>query len=129
MRRFVGEEHTTRAARVVLIGTPTTAGIINRSKIEGVRWFSFADGLELHLISTIKENATINKALHLALSTSNFDAFVKSLDAKSIAYSDWPGNPHKINVRADGINQIFFQDPMVIGLKLTAGRRQAIKID
>ena len=41
--------------------------ISNRSKIEGVRWFSFADGLELHLISTIKENVTINKAVHLAL--------------------------------------------------------------
>lgn len=85
--------------------------IINRSKIEGVRWFSFADGLELHLISTIKENVTINKALHLALSTSNFDAFVKTLDAKRIAYSDWPGNPNKVNLRADGIKQIFFQDP------------------
>ena len=85
--------------------------ISNRSKIEGVRWFSFADGLEIHLISTIKENVTINRAVHLALSTSNFDAFVKTLDAMSIAYSDWPGNSHKINIRADGIKQIFFQDP------------------
>jgi len=85
--------------------------IVNRSKIEGVRWFTFSDGLELHLISTVKENVRINKALHLALTTANFDAFVKTLDAKSIAYSDWPGNPQKINVRADGIEQIFFQDP------------------
>ena len=43
--------------------------ILNRSKIEGVRWFVFADGLELHLISAIKQDVITNKALHLALTT------------------------------------------------------------
>ncbi|HZV69551.1 MAG TPA: hypothetical protein VFG10_08405 [Saprospiraceae bacterium] len=28
-----------------------------------------------------------------------------------ITYSDWPGVKHKVNIRADGIKQIFFQDP------------------
>ena len=26
-------------------------------------------------------------------------------------YSDWPGNSGKINIRADGVKQIYFQDP------------------
>ncbi len=85
--------------------------ITNRSKIEGVRWFAIGQGMELHLISTVKENVAVNKAVHLALTTSNFDAFVKTLDALNIAYSDWPGNPHKVNIRADGIKQVFLQDP------------------
>ena len=85
--------------------------ILNRSKIEGVRWFVFADGLELHLISVIKQDVVINKALHLALTTSNLDDFIKTLNAMKIAYSDWPGNPQKVNIRADGIKQVFFQDP------------------
>jgi len=85
--------------------------ITNRSKLEGVRWFSLGQGKELHLISTVKENVTINKAVHLALTTSNFDSFIKSLDNAKTAYSDWPGTPHKINIRADGIKQVFFQDP------------------
>lgn len=85
--------------------------ITNRSKIEGIRWFSLGEGKELHLISIIKENVTINKAVHLALTTSNFDAFVMTLDKINIAYSDWPGISYKINIRADGIKQIFFQDP------------------
>lgn len=85
--------------------------ITNKTKMEGIRWFSFGEGKELHLISFLKEPVTINKAVHLALSTSNFDAFVKSLEAKKIPYSDWPGIPNKINMRADGIMQIFFQDP------------------
>ena len=85
--------------------------ILNRSKIEGVRWFVFADGLELHLISAIKQDVVTNKALHLALTTSNLDDFIKTLNAMKIAYSDWPGNPQKVNIRADGIKQVFFQDP------------------
>ena len=85
--------------------------ITNKTKMQGVRWFSLNEGKELHLISFLKEPVIINKAVHMALTTSNFDAFVKSLEAKKIPYSDWPGIPNKINIRADGIKQIFFQDP------------------
>jgi catechol 2,3-dioxygenase-like lactoylglutathione lyase family enzyme len=84
--------------------------ITNRSKLEGVRWFSLGNR-ELHLISIIKENVTTNKAIHLALTTSSFDDFIKKLDGLKIVYSDWPGKPHAVNIRADGIKQIFFQDP------------------
>ena len=85
--------------------------ITNRSKIEGVRWFSLNEGKELHLISAVKEPVTTNKAIHLALTTSGFDAFVKTLEAMKITYSDWPGTINKINIRADGVKQVFFQDP------------------
>jgi catechol 2,3-dioxygenase-like lactoylglutathione lyase family enzyme len=85
--------------------------ITNRSQIEGVRWFVLSDGKELHLISAVKEPVTTNKAIHLALTTSGFDTFVKTLDALKITYSDWPGNINKINIRADGVKQVFFQDP------------------
>ena len=85
--------------------------IVNRSKIEGVRWFLLGDGRELHLISVIKEIVTINKALHLGLSTANFDNFMKYFKELRIPYSDWPGKPNTVNIRADGIKQIFFQDP------------------
>lgn len=93
---------------IKLFGLPE---ITNRSKIEGIRWFLLADGKELHLISVIKEQVTINKALHLGLSTDNFDAFVKRMNELKIPYSDWPGKANTVNIRADGIRQIFFQDP------------------
>jgi catechol 2,3-dioxygenase-like lactoylglutathione lyase family enzyme len=85
--------------------------ITNRSKLEGVRWFSLGEGKELHLISIIKEPVTINKAVHLAIATPSFDAFVTALDNIKLVYYDWAGTPHKINIRADGIKQVFFQDP------------------
>jgi lactoylglutathione lyase len=85
--------------------------ITNRTKMEGIRWFSLGDGKELHLISILKENVTLNKAVHFALTTSEFDAFVANLDKMNIEYYDWPGTLNKINIRADGIKQIYFQDP------------------
>lgn len=85
--------------------------ITNRSAIEGIRWISFGEGKELHLISVIKEEIKLNKAIHLALSTANIDAFVKLLNEKKIAYSDWPGKPNTVNIRADGIKQVYLQDP------------------
>ncbi|KAF0130275.1 MAG: hypothetical protein FD155_1575 [Bacteroidetes bacterium] len=85
--------------------------ITNRTKTEGVRWFSLGEDKELHLISIVKEKVTINKAVHVALTTSDFDNFVMKLERENIIYSDWPGTPNKINIRPDGIKQIFFQDP------------------
>ena len=85
--------------------------ITNRSKIPGIRWFILGDGRELHLISVIREPVSINKALHLGLSTSSFDEFLKKLVGLKIPYSDWPGKANTVNIREDGIKQIFFQDP------------------
>jgi len=85
--------------------------ITNRTKMEGIRWFSLGDGKELHLISILKGNVTINKAVHFAMTTSDFDAFIGNLDKMNIEYSDWPGTLNKINMRADGIKQVYFEDP------------------
>ena len=85
--------------------------ITNRTKMDGIRWFSFGEGKELHLVSIFKEPVTINKAVHFALTTAKFDAFVKTLEAPNVIYSDWPGAQNKITKRADGIKQIYFQDP------------------
>ncbi|MEO6491194.1 MAG: DUF4440 domain-containing protein [Ferruginibacter sp.] len=85
--------------------------ITNRTRIEGIRWFVLQDGRELHLISVIKTKVIINKAIHLGLSTNNFDKFLKRISDQRIPYSDWPGKPNTVNLRADGIKQIFFQDP------------------
>ena len=87
------------------------AEITNKTKIEGIRWFSFGEGKALHLISIINTPVVTNKAVHMALAATNFSAFIDTLKAKNIAYSDWPGTLNKITVRADGIQQIYFQDP------------------
>ena len=85
--------------------------ITNRTEMKGIRWFSLGNNQELHLISILPGTVTITKAVHLGLSSSHLDAFIKKLAALKIIYSDWPGKPNTVNIRADGIKQIFFQDP------------------
>ncbi len=85
--------------------------ITNRTIINGIRWLSLGEGKELHLISILKDEIVTNKAVHLALTTSHFDMLIAKLKALKVEYSDWPGNLNKINVRPDGIKQVFFQDP------------------
>ena len=84
--------------------------ITNRTGNNTRRWFSLGENKELHLISDLNEPVTINKAVHLALTTKNFDAFVNRLREMKIKFSDWPGTPDVVNIRADGIKQVFFQD-------------------
>ena len=85
--------------------------IVNRTKMDGIRWFSLGEGKELHLVSILKSDVTINKAVHFALTTPTFDAFVANLENMNIPYSSWPGEDNKITIRADGIKQIYLQDP------------------
>jgi catechol 2,3-dioxygenase-like lactoylglutathione lyase family enzyme len=85
--------------------------ITNLTRKEGIRWVSLGEGKELHLVSTIKGPVTINKAVHLAFKSANFDALIEALKMLQITYSDWPGELNTITVRADGIKQIYIQDP------------------
>jgi catechol 2,3-dioxygenase-like lactoylglutathione lyase family enzyme len=85
--------------------------ITNLTQKEGIRWVSLNEGKELHLVSTIKEPVTINKAVHLAFKSANFEMLIQDLKAANIRYFDWLGTRDKITIRADGIKQIYFQDP------------------
>lgn len=85
--------------------------ITNRTQMDGIRWISLGEGKELHLVSILKEPVTINKAVHFALNTNNMDGLVERLTAMNITYSDWPGKPNTVTIRADGVKQIYFQDP------------------
>ena len=53
--------------------------ITNKTKVDGIRWFSLSEKKELHLVSTIKENVSINKAVHNAFTTPDFDALIATL--------------------------------------------------
>jgi lactoylglutathione lyase len=85
--------------------------ISNRTKIEGIRWFSLGEGKELHLISVVKEPVQLNKAVHFALKTADFDGFLANLKAKDVKFSNFPGTVGEVSVRADGTRQLYLQDP------------------
>lgn len=84
--------------------------ITNRTANPNIRWISLGDGKELHLI-TNSETLVLNKTLHLALKTENLDAFINRLKEKNIPFGDWGGTLNAVTTRADGIKQIYLQDP------------------
>ena len=85
--------------------------IINRTKKDGIRWFSLGEDKELHLLAVVPGEIKTNKAVHFALTSSNFDEFIKSLNTSHIKYFNWDGEEHTITTRADGIKQVYLQDP------------------
>lgn len=85
--------------------------ITNRSAIKGIRWFALSDGRELHLISVIRKKIFTNKAIHLGITANDFEAVLKRVIQQNIPYSDWIGKSNSVNIRADGVKQIYFQDP------------------
>lgn len=85
--------------------------IPNSASESKTRWLVFGDGVQLHLIPRPDSEIKINKAVHFALATSEFDANVLSLEELQIPYTDWRGAPNKVYIRNDGIRQVYFQDP------------------
>lgn len=104
--------------------------IKNRAALEGIRWISLGEkDKELHLISRIKEPISINKAVHLALTTQNIDAFAKRLDEMKIEYGDFDGKLHTINIRADGVKQIYFKDPDGYWIEVNNGYDATVSVE
>ncbi|WGD34440.1 VOC family protein [Olleya sp. YS] len=85
--------------------------IENTASNSKTRWLSFDDGRQLHLIPRPELKVVTNKAVHFALSTPHFEAFITHLNNLDIAYSDWKNTPNKDYIRKDGILQVYFQDP------------------
>lgn len=85
--------------------------IKNTASNSNTRWLSLGEGKQLHLIPRPNSEIKINKAVHFALTTSNFMSFVEYLQELKIDYSDWLGTPNKDYIRKDGIKQVYFQDP------------------
>ncbi len=84
--------------------------IQNTASNSKTRWLQFDDGRQFHLIPRVYKTIT-NKAVHLALTTNNFESFIKKLMEFNINYEDWLGTSKRDYVRNDGVLQVYFQDP------------------
>lgn len=85
--------------------------IPNTASNSQTRWLSLGEGKQLHLIPRPEFQIVVNKAVHLALQTDNFNAFRKQLEFYNITYTNWKDTGKDTYVRNDGIQQLYFQDP------------------
>ncbi len=75
------------------------------------RWFSLGGSLQLHLIEGDNSRLIHDKSVHMACRTSNLDALMAELRKRNYPFESWQGEKNTFNVRADGIHQIYLQDP------------------
>ena len=84
-----------------------------KSPIDNVdrKWFSLGGHYQLHLI---KEDRPIQKndvAMHFSVAVDDLDGYIKFLDKKGVAYTNWPTTEKAVSVRPDNVRQIYVQDP------------------
>ncbi|HSY75906.1 MAG TPA: VOC family protein [Bacteroidia bacterium] len=75
------------------------------------QWFSIGPGTQLHVIQADCPTVAHDINNHLCLSVPSLEDFMKHLDKFNIKYGNWAGDYKKTQLRADGVVQIYFQDP------------------
>jgi catechol 2,3-dioxygenase-like lactoylglutathione lyase family enzyme len=78
---------------------------------DGFRWFAIDGRSQLHLIQKDQVPEEKSKSTHLCLSIDDLTAFINYLKENKISFWDWPGTLGAITDRADGVRQIYLQDP------------------
>jgi lactoylglutathione lyase len=74
-------------------------------------WLKIGDGLALHIIQGQCPTTVHDIGIHLCFAVPSLDDFIKHLEALNVPYVNWTGQAKKIQVRADGVRQIYIQDP------------------
>jgi lactoylglutathione lyase len=85
--------------------------IKNRTEKSYIRWFSMGKGRELHIASGNSDIIKTHVGVHIALRLKNFDKFLSHLKKYNINQHNSKGISDSITTRADGIRQVYFQDP------------------
>jgi lactoylglutathione lyase len=74
-------------------------------------WYSIGPNLQMHIIQSNCPKADYPRGVHLCFSVPSITAFIDKLKSMNITYSNWKGEPAKVEHRVDGINQIYINDP------------------
>jgi lactoylglutathione lyase len=74
-------------------------------------FFKIGEHSQLHLVKGAKKITKHDKTDHIAFKVSSVKTFLTRLNKAGISYEDGPGKKNSINIRKDGVKQIYFQDP------------------
>ena len=88
---------------------------------EHIRWFELNDKVQIHLIQSDEPVVKV-KGVHMAINTKNLSDFRKYLTEKGVDYENWPGEKKSTNMRPDGVNQIYLQDPDGYWIEINDGK-------
>lgn len=74
-------------------------------------WLKIGNGIALHIIQGDCSGTVHDIGIHLCFAVANLDAFIKHLDDMKLTYYNWSKQEKKVQLRADGVKQIYLQDP------------------
>jgi len=73
-------------------------------------WLRIGPGLSLHIVGGAANTTPHDITHHMAFRTGSLDDVMGRLDNAGVAFRNFLGNG-RINIRPDGIRQIYLQDP------------------
>lgn len=88
-----------------------------------VRWLTLSNGTMLHIVPGRPTPVTNAKWDHFALACGDMAAMIAKLNAGGIKWADIEGR-HAPQVRADGVQQIFIQDPDGYWIEINDAHKQ-----
>ena len=74
-------------------------------------WFKIGPGLALHIIQGNCPQVVDGIGVHLCFKVASLETFIHHLNDLNVSYGNWTGEKGKIQVRTDGVKQIYFKDP------------------
>lgn len=74
-------------------------------------WFGLGLSTALHIISGATTRGSYFIDEHLCFSVPSIEVFVQKLKARNIVYMNFGKVVNQVSLRADGVHQIYFQDP------------------
>ena len=74
-------------------------------------WFKIGEHGQLHVVSGAAAISPHDINIHLAFRVASLPDFMKHLDQLQVTYGNWKGDTKAPQLRPDGIQQIYFQDP------------------
>lgn len=75
------------------------------------RWLDLGHGMALHILDGRTAPKPSNRDEHLALHVDDLATVTAWLDAHHLAWTNFTGEPRKMQLRFDGVRQIYVQDP------------------
>jgi len=74
-------------------------------------WFKVGPHSQIHVVSGARSRIAHDINIHMAFSVASVDRFIQHLDAVGQKYGNWNISAKSIQLRPDGIKQIYLQDP------------------
>jgi lactoylglutathione lyase len=74
-------------------------------------WFKIAEHGQLHVVSGATATSPHDINIHLSFRVASLTDFMKHLDQQQVKYGNWKQDSKSPQLRPDGVQQIYFQDP------------------